>query len=44
VPAAAGAGEDDNTLILFLGSIAVPLVGMATIGAIELSRRRTTGR
>jgi hypothetical protein len=44
VPAAAGAGEGDNTLLLFLGSIAVPLVGMATIGAIELSRRRTTGR
>ena len=39
------AGEADKTLLFFLGSIAVPLVGLAVIGAIELSRRReTTGQ
>ena len=36
------AGESDKTLLFFLGSIAVPLVGLAVIGAIELSRRRET--
>ena len=47
VPAHAttNAGEGDRTLLFFLGSIAVPLLGLAVIGAIELSRRReTTGR
>jgi len=35
----------DNALLFFLGSIAVPLVGLTVIGAIELSRRReTTGK
>ncbi|MCH8050656.1 MAG: hypothetical protein IIC86_01390 [Chloroflexi bacterium] len=39
------AAEGDKTLLFFLGSIAVPLVGLAVIGAIELSRRReTTGQ
>ena len=36
------AGEGDNSLLFFLGSIAVPLVGLTVIGAIELSRRRET--
>lgn len=30
----------ENTLVLFLGSIAVPLAGLVVISAIELSRRR----
>ena len=34
------AAEGDNTLLFFLGSIAVPLVGLVMIGALELSRRR----
>ena len=35
-------GGGENTLLFFLGSIAVPLVGLTVIGAIELSRRRET--
>jgi len=35
-------GRSDKTLLFFLGSIAVPLVGLAMIGAVELSRRRET--
>ncbi|RLC58238.1 MAG: hypothetical protein DRI30_02935, partial [Chloroflexi bacterium] len=30
----------DNRLLLFLGSIAVPFLGLTVIGAIELARRR----
>ncbi len=40
--AATAAGGGDNALLFFLGSIAVPLVGLTVIGAIELSRRRET--
>ncbi len=40
--AAGEAGGDDDRLVLFLGAIAVPLVGLALIGAMELSRRRDT--
>ena len=35
-------GTGDNAVLFFLGSIAVPLVGLTVIGAIELSRRRET--
>ncbi len=38
------AGGGDNTLLYFLGSLAVPFVGLAIIGAIELSRHRETTR
>jgi hypothetical protein len=41
-PTATPAGTGDNALLFFLGSIAVPLVGLTVIGAIELSRRRET--
>jgi hypothetical protein len=36
------AAEGDNTLLFFLGSLAVPLAGLTVIGALELSRRRKT--
>jgi len=36
------ASEGDNTLLFFLGSLAVPLAGLTVIGALELSRRRET--
>jgi len=41
-PAAMKADEGDKTVLFFLGSIAVPLVGLVVIGAVELSRRRDT--
>lgn len=41
-PVATLAGTGDNALLFFLGSIAVPFVGLTVIGAIELSRRRET--
>ncbi|HEY5640231.1 MAG TPA: hypothetical protein VIW01_09280 [Dehalococcoidia bacterium] len=40
--AATEADSGEDTLVLFLGSIAVPLVGLVVIGAVELSRRRET--
>ena len=36
------AAEGDNTLLFFLGSLALPLAGLTVIGAVELSRRRET--
>ncbi len=39
------AAEGDKALLFLLGSLAVPLVGLTVIGAVELSRRRkTTGQ
>ena len=41
-PATMNAAEGDKALLFLLGSLAVPLVGLTVIGAVELSRRRKT--